>query len=374
MLLNTSIHGLTRSESLEIYDAIVEYSGLRHFMDVPLKNYSSGMHMRLGFAIAAKLDPDVLLLDEIFAVGDEDFQKQCMLDDRCVPGARQDDPVRLAFVDGGPGHLPPRLPARPRAAAVRWTGRCRPDRIPADDCGVAARRHRPARDRAGRRRSSRRRRRRPELIVASPRRPEGAGTSRDAWVFDFLRRQGLTPRSLRARSRLRQPVGRRPTAAVHATEPLLGLREEHGALHRGRADRAAARRRRRRARPLHRQRRVRSVARAFTRSTSRLPDRSFGGCRSTASRGASRRWCGRWRPAAGSTSPGPTTRSPRDFEPIVQPRRHRTYSDREPFHYSFEILASHRRDRRRPRRTARGRLPPARRVDHGDPPAVIARW
>jgi hypothetical protein len=47
-------------------------------MDVPLKNYSSGMHMRLGFSIAANLDPDILLLDEIFAVGDQDFQKQCM--------------------------------------------------------------------------------------------------------------------------------------------------------------------------------------------------------------------------------------------------------------------------------------------------------
>ena len=78
VLLNTSIHGLTRAEALDVYDAVVEYSGLRHFMDVPIKNYSSGMHMRLGFAIAAKLDPDVLLLDEIFAVGDADFQQQCM--------------------------------------------------------------------------------------------------------------------------------------------------------------------------------------------------------------------------------------------------------------------------------------------------------
>ncbi len=78
VLLNTSILGLSRAEALEVYDAIVNYSGLRHFMDVPLKNYSSGMHMRLGFAIAANLDPDVLLLDEIFAVGDEDFQKQCV--------------------------------------------------------------------------------------------------------------------------------------------------------------------------------------------------------------------------------------------------------------------------------------------------------
>lgn len=78
VLLNASIHGLSRAEALAIYDRVVAYSGLRHFMDVPIKNYSSGMHMRLGFAIAANLDPDVLLLDEIFAVGDEEFQRQCM--------------------------------------------------------------------------------------------------------------------------------------------------------------------------------------------------------------------------------------------------------------------------------------------------------
>ena len=47
-------------------------------MDVPIKNYSSGMHMRLGFAIAANLNPNIMLLDEIFAVGDEEFQRQCM--------------------------------------------------------------------------------------------------------------------------------------------------------------------------------------------------------------------------------------------------------------------------------------------------------
>jgi ABC-type polysaccharide/polyol phosphate transport system ATPase subunit/SAM-dependent methyltransferase len=78
VFMNTAIHGLSRAEALAIYEAVVNYSGLRHFMDVPLKNYSSGMQMRLGFAIAAQLDPDILLLDEIFAVGDEDFQKQCM--------------------------------------------------------------------------------------------------------------------------------------------------------------------------------------------------------------------------------------------------------------------------------------------------------
>ena len=70
--------GLSRDDARAVYDSVVSYSGLRHFMDVPLKNYSSGMTMRLGFAIAATMDPDVLLLDEIFAVGDADFQRQCM--------------------------------------------------------------------------------------------------------------------------------------------------------------------------------------------------------------------------------------------------------------------------------------------------------
>jgi ABC-type polysaccharide/polyol phosphate transport system ATPase subunit len=76
--LSAAIHGRTRDEIDAIYPKIVEYSGLDRFMDVPLKNYSSGMQMRLGFAIAANLEPDIILLDEVFAVGDEDFQKKCM--------------------------------------------------------------------------------------------------------------------------------------------------------------------------------------------------------------------------------------------------------------------------------------------------------
>lgn len=78
VFLNAAIHGLNRAEIERIYTPVVEYSGLEHFMDVPLKTYSSGMHMRLGFAIAANLQPDILLLDEIFAVGDADFQERCV--------------------------------------------------------------------------------------------------------------------------------------------------------------------------------------------------------------------------------------------------------------------------------------------------------
>lgn len=78
VFLSASIHGLSRAETEGLYPAIVKYSGLGRFMDVPIKNYSSGMHMRIGFAISANLDPDILLLDEIFAVGDADFQQQCV--------------------------------------------------------------------------------------------------------------------------------------------------------------------------------------------------------------------------------------------------------------------------------------------------------
>jgi ABC-type polysaccharide/polyol phosphate transport system ATPase subunit len=77
VFLSAAIHGLSRQEIEAIYPKIVEYSGLEHFIDIPIKNYSSGMYMRLGFSIAANLDPDILLLDEIFAVGDADFQLRC---------------------------------------------------------------------------------------------------------------------------------------------------------------------------------------------------------------------------------------------------------------------------------------------------------
>ena len=76
--LNASVYGLRRIEIDALYPHIVAYSGLEHFMDSALKNYSSGMHMRLGFAVAAHLNPDILLLDEIFAVGDAEFQRRCL--------------------------------------------------------------------------------------------------------------------------------------------------------------------------------------------------------------------------------------------------------------------------------------------------------
>ena len=77
VFLNGSIHGLRRAAIRERFDEIVAFSELGEFVDLPVRTYSSGMHMRLGFAVAAHLDADVLLLDEVFAVGDEEFQRKC---------------------------------------------------------------------------------------------------------------------------------------------------------------------------------------------------------------------------------------------------------------------------------------------------------
>ena len=77
VFLNGSIHGLTRAYVREQLDEIVAFAGLEEFIDLPVRTYSSGMYMRLGFAIAAHIDADVLLLDEVFAVGDEQFQRKC---------------------------------------------------------------------------------------------------------------------------------------------------------------------------------------------------------------------------------------------------------------------------------------------------------
>lgn len=76
--LNASLFSLSKRETDEIYQQIVEFSELERFIDVPVKNYSTGMYMRLGFAVAVHLDPDVLLIDEVLAVGDDAFQEKCI--------------------------------------------------------------------------------------------------------------------------------------------------------------------------------------------------------------------------------------------------------------------------------------------------------
>lgn len=76
--LNGSLLGFSRKEMEAKFDSIVGFSELEKFIDVPIKHYSSGMHMRLGFAVAIHVDPDVLLIDEILAVGDQAFQQKCL--------------------------------------------------------------------------------------------------------------------------------------------------------------------------------------------------------------------------------------------------------------------------------------------------------
>ena len=77
VFLNGSIQGLRRADIRERFDEIVAFAEIEHAIDRPVRTYSSGMAMRLGFAIAAFLQADVLLLDEVFAVGDENFQRKC---------------------------------------------------------------------------------------------------------------------------------------------------------------------------------------------------------------------------------------------------------------------------------------------------------
>ncbi len=76
--LNGAILGMKRREIQAKFDEIVEFSGIEKFIDTPVKRYSSGMYVRLAFAVAAHLDPEVLIIDEVLAVGDFEFQQRCM--------------------------------------------------------------------------------------------------------------------------------------------------------------------------------------------------------------------------------------------------------------------------------------------------------
>lgn len=77
VFLNGAILGMSSKEIQRRFDDIVGFAGLERFIDSPVKNYSSGMYVRLGFSVAINVDPDVLLVDEVLAVGDEEFQRRC---------------------------------------------------------------------------------------------------------------------------------------------------------------------------------------------------------------------------------------------------------------------------------------------------------
>ena len=78
VFLNAAVLGMSRAETAKRFDQIVAFAGTEAFLDTPVKRYSSGMYLRLAFAVAAHLEPDVLLVDEVLAVGDAEFQRRCM--------------------------------------------------------------------------------------------------------------------------------------------------------------------------------------------------------------------------------------------------------------------------------------------------------
>ena len=78
IFLNGSILGMKRAEIKDRFDEIVSFAGVERFLDMPVKRYSSGMYVRLAFSVAAHLDADILLIDEVLAVGDGDFQQKCL--------------------------------------------------------------------------------------------------------------------------------------------------------------------------------------------------------------------------------------------------------------------------------------------------------
>ncbi len=78
IMLNGAILGMSKKEIVKKFDAIVEFAGIAKFLDTPVKYYSSGMYVRLAFSVAAHLEPDILLVDEVLAVGDAEFQNKCL--------------------------------------------------------------------------------------------------------------------------------------------------------------------------------------------------------------------------------------------------------------------------------------------------------
>lgn len=99
VMLNASLLGLSRRQTEERFGSIMEFSGLGEFVEQPIRTYSSGMVVRLAFAVAAHVDPDILLIDEVLAVGDQAFQAKCFERIRSFKSAGK----TLLFVSHAPG-------------------------------------------------------------------------------------------------------------------------------------------------------------------------------------------------------------------------------------------------------------------------------
>ena len=85
VFLNAELLGFSERQTEDMFDDIVEFAGVRDFIDEPLRTYSSGMMMRLAFSVAVNVDPDILIIDEVLAVGDMDFQAKKLRKDPRLP-------------------------------------------------------------------------------------------------------------------------------------------------------------------------------------------------------------------------------------------------------------------------------------------------
>ena len=260
--------------------------------------------MRLGFAIAATIDPDVLLLDEIFAVGDADFQRQCMATLKSFQARGQDDRLRVALVGGRPGRLPPRGAPRSRSAAVRWRRGRGPDRVsPSDGARRRTRRSGPqpgetaeaAATRAGGRAPSIRTSRGTGWPPADSGRRRARGSSTSCAARDCGR---VTTCSTSGAAASRPPAGCCPTWSRATTG---ASRRTSSSSWRARRSSCPASGVRRRARTLHRQRRLRLLGRA-PRLRSRDCQLALPPPAAQQRRPGDRQaWCARSPPAVGST-------------------------------------------------------------------------
>ena len=295
VFLNAAIHGLSGPETEAIYQDIVSYSGLEHFIDVPIKNYSSGMYMRLGFAIAANLAPDILLLDEIFAVGDADFQQRCV---DTVKGFLEQGKT-VVFVSHS-------------AEAVRTI--CR--RVCVLDHGALvfdgdlegglqfyhALLH-PAETAAA-----------APIAVHDPGpEPDVTGSDTGAWMLDFLEREGIRPSdrvlhlgdaSVAVMERWRAFLEENHYVRLVNDASLFGLGPEAGAFDVAIADAVFP------FRPFN------AVARCIASVVGRLEP--------------SGRFYATW-----FENPDPA-----NFEPIAQPNGVASFPDAEPYHYPFALIAN----------------------------------
>ena len=123
VFMNTGILGLTREETEERLDDILAFADIGDFIDQPVKTYSSGMYVRLAFAVAINVDPDVLVVDEALAVGDVLFQNKCYRKFRAIREAGQDRALRHPRDRSGAQALRQRAGARRGPGASTWARR-----------------------------------------------------------------------------------------------------------------------------------------------------------------------------------------------------------------------------------------------------------